>query len=411
MILREGEKAPERTINEKYIENCKNLYDSLNFVEPKKVPIGIEVGNWPVIYGGKLYKDVIGKPEETAAAYYKFLDEVKIDYFWGGCGVGTNIKALNALGSEAYYISHDGNTIGHNQVGSFIMPEEDYPQLIEDPFGYIKNVLIRQRVPSMRKDKAAAYEDLVEALKFVKIQERANKLISNKVDENGTVSLCFSGPRFSVPLDTIFDTVRGFKNTLIDLRRRPELVKEATDKIFSIQNAALQAQLPNFIGKRDELHCGNTVYHSACFLNDKQFDEYFFSYFKEGYMPFFNEGVHCYLKGEGKFLHTLDRYRELPKGAMVIMLEEDDPFEVYKAVGDWVTIAAGMKVDLLKYGSKQDCIDYAKKCIDTFAPGGGFIFMTDRPLLGANDAKFENVVATFEFVNDYGSKQSCKEVI
>jgi hypothetical protein len=31
---------------------------------------------------------------------------------------------------------------------------------------------------------------------------------------------------------------------------------------------------------------------------------------------------------------TLDRFRQLPKGAIVIMMDQDDPFEVYKEIGD-----------------------------------------------------------------------------
>ncbi len=106
------------------------------------------------------------------------------------------------------------------------------------------------------------------------------------------------------------------------------------------------------------------------------------------------------LKGEGSFIRTLDRFRQLPKGAIVIMLDQDDPFEVYKEIGDWATLATGITADLLQYGTKQQCIDYVKKSFDTFAPGGGFIFMQNKPLLCAHDAKTENVLAVYETAND-----------
>ncbi|HAA37834.1 MAG TPA: hypothetical protein DCE00_03055, partial [Firmicutes bacterium] len=107
---------------------------------------------------------------------------------------------------------------------------------------------------------------------------------------------------------------------------------------------------------------------------------------------------------EGSFLKTIDRYRQLPKGAMVMMLDEDDPFEVHKAIGDWATLCTGIRSDLLKYGTKQQCIDYAKKCFDTFAPGGGFMFLQNKPFLYAQDVNPENVVAVYEFANEYGKK-------
>jgi hypothetical protein len=143
-----------------------------------------------------------------------------------------------------------------------------------------------------------------------------------------------------------------------------------------------------------------TVYHSECFLSFKDYDEFYFKPFKETFGPYMEKGAKFFLKGEGSFIRTLDRFRQLPKGAIVIMLDQDDPFEVYKEIGDWATLATGITADLLQYGTKQQCIDYVKKSFDTFAPGGGFIFMQNKPLLCAHDAKTENVLAVYETAND-----------
>jgi hypothetical protein len=43
-------------------------------------------------------------------------------------------------------------------------------------------------------------------------------------------------------------------------------------------------------------------------------------------------------------------------------------------------------------GTKEECVDFVKRCFDTFAPGGGFIFMQNKPLLCATDAKTENLL-------------------
>jgi hypothetical protein len=82
------------------------------------------------------------------------------------------------------------------------------------------------------------------------------------------------------------------------------------------------------------------------------------------------------------------------------MLDEDDPFEIFKAIGDWQTIGAGITADLLRIGNIQKCKDFVSKCFDTFAPGGGFIFLQNKPLLCAGDARPEVLKEVYEFADE-----------
>lgn len=390
-------------INSKLKENEQNLIDSLEFKEPNKIPVGMEVVSWPFAYSGVTYKEVMNDPQKATKAYMKFLYDIPIDFMWGSPGISKPIQAFWALGNQNYVFGQDDTAIAHAQTHDCPMAEDEYDEFIKDPMYFWSEVLLKRRLPALNQDQNKSYEALKSALNAYRPTFEMNELISKEYKQLGIPILSVTGPRYSVPLDTLFDRVRGMKNTLIDLRRRPDKVKAACDKIFQKDMAAMKQKPSDYEGKQG-LFCGNTVYHSACFLNMAQFDEYFMSYLIKGFKPFFDVGVHVFIKGEGKFLHTLNRYRQLPKGSMVIMLEEDDPFDVYKEIGDWATIATGIKADLLKYASKEQCIAYVKKCYDTFAPGGGFVFLQDRPLLGANDAKIENVMAVYEFANEYGKK-------
>lgn len=383
--------------------NKKNLKDTLSFKEPDKVPIGIEVAMWPYAYAGTCYEQVKNDPKVAAETYVKFLDDINIDYMWGRTGITKPIDSFLKLGSDSFLMGSDGNSIVHAQTNEMPMEEWEYEEFIKDPHYYWREVLLRRRIPAFQRDFENAYHLFLEALDAYRPVHETNKRISEELTQRGIYALSSNGPHYSVPLDTLFDQVRGMKNTLIDLRRRPEVVKRACDRIFEIDMQNMREKPSDYVGK-DDLFCGITVYHSVCFLNPKQYDEMFMHYLKKGFMEFFEAGVHMFLKGEGKFLHTLNRFRELPKGSMVIMLEEDDPFECYKEIGDWATLATGISADLLKYGTKQQCIDYVKKCFDTFAPGGGFIFMQDRPLMGAKDANIDNLIAVYDFANEYGKK-------
>lgn len=383
--------------------NKKNLKDALTFKEPDKVPVGIEVAMWPYSYAGIRYKEVKNDPEVSADAYVKFLDDITIDYMWGITGVTKPMDSFVHLGADSFMFASDGNSIVHAQTNEMPMNESEYEDFIENPHTYWRESVLRRRIPAFQGSEEDAYQSFLLALEAYRPVQETNKLIGEKLISKGIYTLASEGPKYKVPLDTLFDKVRGMKNTLLDLRRRPDVVKKACDRLFEIDMETMKEKVSDYKDK-NELYCGATVYHSACFLNLKQFDEMFMHYLKKGFMEFFEAGVHMFLKGEGKFIHTLDSFRELPKGSMVIMLEEDDPFECHKVIGDWATLATGIRADLLKYGTKQQCIDYVKKCYDTFAPGGGFIFMQDRPLMGERDANIDNLIAVYEFANEYGKK-------
>jgi hypothetical protein len=58
-----------------------------------------------------------------------------------------------------------------------------------------------------------------------------------------------------------------------------------------------------------------------------------------------------------------------------------------------------MSTDLLGYRTKEQCIDYAKKLINTL--GDGYVFSQDKMISFRNDAKRENVIAVNDFVRSY----------
>lgn len=381
-------------------ERIQNFLDATSFKEPKKIPIGAEILSYPFAYAGVTYESVMDDPVKTAEIYSQLFDDIKLDFLFGGA-ITYPVKALQTLGIKDHVISNDGICIQHQQANLEFMSVEDYDDLINDTDTFISEIYLRKRTPVFNLPKEEAYEKLKESIKLFKTYFEANELIGQEIYGKRQILPLFGPDVFYYsPLNVLFDNLRGIKDTLIDLRRRPKIVREAVEAIW-------KWQMKDFSLKPEDCKAfplAWTVYHSECFLSPKQFDEFFFDRFKKTYGPFMEAGIKFFLKGEGSFINTLDRYRQLPKGSMVMMLDEDDPFEVYEEIGDWATIATGITVDLLQCGTKQQCIDYVKKCFDTFAPGGGFIFMQNKPLLCANDVKKENLIAVYETANELSSK-------
>ncbi len=386
-------------------ETQQNLWDATNFREPKKVPVGMEFTYWPFSYAGVTYKEVAHDPQLTAEKYLQFLDDIHLDYTWGMASLPNPYKAFQALGSNSFFLANDQTTVAHNQTADVYMEDDEYDEFSKDPYYFINEILLKRKLPKLDQGrKEAAYGALRQSMLEFRHFDLTNELILQGLAERAVYTLVNAPIVFNSPLKLLFDKVRGMKNTLIDLRRRPDKVRAACAQLLAADKAAIPLK-PEDLAKMPGLKVGLTGYHVECFLSGKQFDEFFMKPFLEVCEPYMQAGVKFFLKGEGKFLNTIERYRQTPKGSMIIMLEEDDPFEVHKLVGDWCTLATGISASLLKYGTKQQCIDYVKKCYDTFAPGGGFIFMQDRPLLSANDANPENIIAVYEFANEYGKNK------
>ncbi|MCM1565629.1 MAG: uroporphyrinogen decarboxylase, partial [Dehalobacter sp.] len=82
--------------------------------------------------------------------------------------------------------------------------------------------------------------------------------------------------------------------------------------------------------------------------------------------------------------------------------EHGDPKELKQKLGNTMCILGLFPVTLLQYGTKEECITKAKELLDDLAPGGGYIFSTDKELLSAADGKAENIIAVNKFVMEYG---------
>ena len=382
-------------------ERKQNLVDALSFRAPKKVPIGAEVLTWPFAYAGVRYTDIMDDPDAVAREYVKFLDVIGLDFIWGAF-INTPIKALHTLDNYSYKIAGDGVAIIHLQPDIEFISADEYPELIADPAKFSWE-LTRRRCRAFQLPKAEAYAKLVQALRELDKVSTANAMITRYIsEEKGILSLTGAPVNFLSPLTAVFDRFRGMKDTLVDLRRRPDVLRAVHKSLLEWRSAAVRALDPKDFTSPYPL--GDSVFHVECFISPSQFDEFFFEPFVELLLPFMEAGLKFFIKGEGKFMNILDRFRGIPKGAVVFMLDEDDPFEVHKAIGDWQSIATGITADLLKMGTKEQCTDFVKKCFDTFAPGGGFIFMQNKPLMCAGDAKIENLIAVYETANELSTK-------
>ncbi|MCL1802912.1 MAG: hypothetical protein FWG30_04630 [Eubacteriaceae bacterium] len=392
----------DKAIEELRNERIQNMVDAVSFKEPKKIPVGLEMSTWAFAYTGKTYKEVMHDPYLAAETYLKFLDDMEFDWFALGTGVPQYLPLYEALECKDYALAHDDTMIQHIQSAGQYMSVEEYPMLIEDPYGFSTEVMPRKNYKIFNGPKDKAYEALKKAATGYKDFLIMNDLINKGCyADTGTLTHMGPYPGFNSSLTFVFDNLRGMVNTLGDIRRRPELLDAACEAIAKMRYTPLP-DIDTFVG--NPFPWGSSVYHVECFLSPPLYDKYYFNDLKNTLTPYLEKGSKIFLKGEGQFLDTVERFRELPKGSVIMMLDQDDPFEVYKKIGDWQIITAGFSADLLKVGTLEQCKDYAKRCLDTFAPGGGFLFNNNKPLLGGKDTQPDKLRELVAYVNEISRK-------
>ncbi len=208
-----------------------------------------------------------------------------------------------------------------------------------------------------------------------------------------------TGTTIQPPMDLIFDYFRGFRGISVDMRRQPDLLEQAVEALYPYCKALLGiAPGTNSV---PQFPCYFTMMHAPTFLNPKQFGRFFWPTYLRMLHIIHDLGGTVMINMEGKWESKFEYINDMPKDFAICMIEADDAFEAKKRIGKNVAVAGGMPIAMLKYNTKQECIDYAKKLIDECAPGGGYIFTTDRHFITGSDIKLENVIALHDFVHNY----------
>jgi hypothetical protein len=380
-----------------YETNRRNFYDAVSLKKPAKIPVGVIQCGWPFYYAGVRFDELIkaGEVQRIADSYLKFFREIEIDWEWATM-LPPSAEMHKALGDVTFDYGEDGVCVNHLQAYEDLLGADIYDKIINDFEGFQKELRDRHRVWHL-PTKEESYAALKKAVLANKAHSQAGGLISQGIKDLGIFSVMRDMSLMgSSGFMSIFSYYRGIKNSLIDLRRMPEKVIAASDAIFRSR------PLPFTADENPNKECIIlAAYHpEGGFLSEEMFDKLFFNNMRDMAMPFTQQGAKILAGIEGRFLNTIDRYKCFPEGSVLFMLDQDDPFEVYKKIKGWASVATGVPTGLLALGSKEECLDYVKRAFDTFAPGGGFLFMPSVMLNSSKDAKIENTVACFELANE-----------
>jgi len=378
---------------ELYESRVRDIIDTCNNKQPKRVPVLVNVLTWAIGYAQGDTNEILDNPDKLPEVWNKFYDEVYCDATFKD-GLSTPVRAIERLGSDAFFVSSDKHTIQHKE--HCFMEREDYPELIADALPFLINVLGKRKFPELQKTEAEAYQALIDvALNIDKFSKANAKCAEISKEKYGIVTM-LGKHKVYPPFDVIFDRLRGIRGALTDLRRERANVIKATEAIYPIY----QKLATNVQGEFPYAQC---TLHCPTYLSPKDFREVFWPGMRDLIMEVYNRGSKTLLVMEGSWeRHYETLLEDLPQSSVLCWLEDDDIIKAKKTLGQKFTIVGGAKINTLRYGTKQQCLDEAKRVVDACAPGGGFIFSFEKALCTYGDVNTENLIAVNQFVHEYG---------
>lgn len=365
---------------------------------PDKVPALFMLNGWIIEYYGESLMDYYHqtKPEITPEVYKKGIEEFGFDGSFNLNNVAS-FKSTAALGGGMYAVSEKGIQVS-NIATHMIMSEDEYPILIDDFIGYLRDYVMPRRFKNLDGNTEGAFNALMTAQKEkVEFFGKAAKGWQ-EIEKNGCPIMWNSGA-LGHPIDFLLDYLRDFKGITLDMRRRPEMVMEA---MAVIQDYLMKNVHANFKSNPD---CKGPFWptHLGCFLKPKDFEKFYFPYFNETLKYCIENEIYGAIVLEGNWEKYYDIMQDIPDNNVLIGSMEYGDYKLFKEkMGKKFSLCGGIPLVMLAKSSKEECIDYTKKLIDDCAPGGGFMICTDKAMLNLSDVNPENFKAMLDTVNTYG---------
>ena len=373
------------------------LQKALHRQEGAYVPNMINNNCATIAWVGKTATEVIYDPQKYAQAVTAVFDEMWVDSNLL-CGATFTPRRDEAFPMAENRYGPDGTTPVHLQIPP--MQADEYDQLIANPGDFIANVLLPRKFEALYKDRDAFRQALKvytedKAYSVLQMDKAVNSVLKEKY---GVLPLLNMRQKLNTPLDHLFDFFRGFRGTLTDLRRQSAKVQAAIDAIWEYRwTAWLQQPIDPAQG------CTFQPCHIPAYLSPKQFEELYWPYEKQLIEHVAACGGKAYIILEGRWERIVHHFLELPKDCCILHVDDDDFLQVHQVLGHHQILCGGLKSADTLLKPIDRIKDDIKRVIDTCAPGGGFLFSTDKAWITPSDMN-RNLVDAYNFAHEYSSK-------
>jgi len=200
------------------------------------------------------------------------------------------------------------------------------------------------------------------------------------------------------PFDTISDSYRGMRGSMLDMYRCPDKLLAACEKIL---RGRINRATPADPRKRGNPKRISLPLHRGAegFMSRRQFEKFYWPHLKKAMVTAVDLGFVPTPFFEGGYGDRLEYLLELPKGKVVAHFDQTDMFRAKEILKDHVCIMGNVPPSLLQVASPSEVEEYCGKLIKVCGKGGGFIL---APGSSTDEAKFANMKAMVDSTKKYG---------
>lgn len=375
-----------------YEERASRITNAVELKPTDRVPLFSIIDNWALFHYGTTLAEAKNDMDLQYAAYAKAFQ----DFGFDGASFGAVTMPLgfvDALGGGIYKTDMETIQIATGQ--SELMEASEYDALTGDTIQFMLDKLIPRKLSVFRE---GSVEDkfgvLANAIQVVMGWVGALGEITEKHKTESGVFVPNAVVPF-MPADLIFDYLRDFKGTLNDVRRCPDQLAAAAMAILQNINIPVTYAMVPQPAREKYL---TTFLHLPAFLRPRDFEKVYWPSFKAYIEMFAAQGYKFMIFFERNWEHLYDYLQELPRGCILGFFEDDDLRKTKAALGDVMCIGGGIKTTDLFLKTPAQCVDITKGLLQDLAPGGGYIFTTNKILNSKNDANPECLKAVADYV-------------
>jgi hypothetical protein len=405
-----------------YKQRVTRFIKAIKLEQPDRVPVMLPVGNFPAYYAGIVLRTIMYDSTELRRAWIKFMDDFPdMDYFRG--------PSLTASGRTSEILDIK-NTVwpGHGlpldaSMSQFIedeyMKADEYDKWLTDPSDYYTRYILPRsaglfepfkKFPPLRSIQATGWASLMENpnvrnvfQRLLDAGEESRKWqqviqeLATLSTSRGYVSFRSFGPVVGAPFDHFADHLRGTRGISMDMNRQPKKLHEAMERWLNItiENTIKGAPITNSPIVMMPIHKGDDT-----FMSQKQFETFYWPYFKKICLALIEEGLVPMPFAEGKYTNRLNTIADMPKSGVVWYFDQTDMAQAKKVLGGVSCIVGNVPTSVVITNTPEQVKEYCRKLIEICAPGGGYILAGGASIDRGN---IENLRAMMDAAYQYGT--------
>lgn len=400
------------------------IADCIALRTPDRMPISLTGSFWYAKYGGISCRQFMYDYETNVKICEQAILEFDPD-----CGSGASMATLwGPILDKVDFrqLEWPGHGVGDNVPYQYLdkeyMKADEYDDFILDPTGF----MYEKYLPRV----AGAYEGLeplgtisgnsymsiagfarifqqegvVSALaklkdageEVVRMMEIAGKF-PQTMAAHGYPPLVGGGAQ--APYDILADYMRGAKNMMMDIYRRPDKVLEALDKISALllKRVLAATKFANSPVIIIPIH-----WAPDNFMSQKQFENFYWPSLKKVMLALIDNGLVPMPLWESDCTKRLETISDVPAGKCIYWFEGTDMVKAFNVLGDKVALHGNLSASLMTTGTPE-MVDAGVRHLaeNVFHKGGKLILSTSTPL--PDETPVENVRAMFAAARKYGS--------